>query len=135
MTICKKAENPPHQKWRFFIATKGVDLSLDIWPSRKAFKGILQNTYLMLSLVYFFSIWLFFLKHSPITGLQGKGEGVSVIPHYHFHQLHIHLDISWVITAESSPLHIASSRTRTRNLFLYHKHNLLITTPVDSSIF
>ena len=135
MTICKKAENPPHQKWRFFIATKGVDLSLDIWPSRKAFKGILQNTYLMLSLVYFFSIWLFFLKHSPITGLQGKGEGISVTPHYHFHLLHIHLDISWAITAESSLLHIASSQTWTRNLFLYHKHNLLITTPVDGSIF
>ena len=27
------------------------------------------------------------------------------------------LDISWAITAESSPLHIASSRARTRNLW------------------
>ena len=35
----------------------------------------------------------------------------SLTPHYHFHPLHRHLDISWVITAESSPLHIASSRT------------------------
>ena len=32
-----KAENPSHQKTMFFIATKGVDLSLDIWPSWKAF--------------------------------------------------------------------------------------------------
>ena len=32
------------------------------------------------------------------------------------HPLHRHLDISWAITAESSPLHIASSQTRTRNL-------------------
>ena len=33
-----------------------------------------------------------------------------------FHLLHRHLDISQVITAESSPLHIASSQTRTGNL-------------------
>ena len=37
MTICKKAKNPPLQKTMFFIATNGVDLSLDIWASRKAF--------------------------------------------------------------------------------------------------
>ena len=28
-----------------------------------------------------------------------------------------HLDISWAITAESSPLHIRSSSTRTKNLY------------------
>ena len=48
----------------------------------------------------------------------GEGEGISLTPHYHFHPLHRHLDISWAITAESSPLHIASSRARTRNLWL-----------------
>ena len=36
---------------------------------------------------------------------------------YHFHPLHRHLDSSWAITAESSPLHIAVSRTRTGNLW------------------
>ena len=56
----------------------------------------------------FFSIWVFFHKHSQITGLQGKGESISLTPHYCFHLLHRHLDISWVITAASSPLHIAS---------------------------
>ena len=35
---------------------------------------------------------------------------------YHFPPLHRHLDISQAITAESSPLLIASSRTRTENL-------------------
>ena len=65
---------------------------------------------------YFFSIWVFFHEHSRITGLQGKGEGISLTPHYHFHPLHGHLDISWAITAESSLLHIASCRTRTGNL-------------------
>ena len=67
--------------------------------------------------LFFFSIWIFFHEHSRITELQGKGEGFSLTPHYHFYSLHRHLDISWAITAENSPLHIASSRTRTGNLW------------------
>ena len=35
-----------------------------------------------------------------------KGEGISLTPHYHFHPLHGHLDISRVITAKSLPLRI-----------------------------
>ena len=46
-----------------------------------------------------FSIWIFIHDHSGITGLQGKGEGVSLTPHYHFHPLHGHLEISRAITA------------------------------------
>ena len=64
----------------------------------------------------FSSSWAFFDEHSRITGLQGKGEGIPLTPHYHFHPLHRHLDISRAITAGSSLLHIASSRTRTGNL-------------------
>ena len=64
----------------------------------------------------FFSIWVFFRNHSRSTGLQGKREGISLTPHYHFNPLHRHLDISRAITAKSSPLHIGSSRTRTGNL-------------------
>ena len=45
----------------------------------------------------------------------GKGEGISLIPHYHFHPLHRHLDISRAMTAESSPLHITSSRAQVLN--------------------
>ena len=41
-----------------------------------------------------------------------EGEGISLIPHYHFHQLCRHLDISRAIAAESSPLHIVSRWTR-----------------------
>ena len=52
-------------------------------------------------------IWVFCHDHSWITELQGKGEGISLPPYYHFHPLHRHLDISQVITAEISPLHIA----------------------------
>ena len=61
----------------------------------------------------FFPIWVFFHNHSWITGLHGKGEGISSTPHYHFHPLHRHLDISRAITAESSPPHIGRSRTGT----------------------
>ena len=63
----------------------------------------------------FFSIWVFFHEHSRTTELQGKGEGISLTPHYHFYPLHRHLDMSRTITAESLPLRIASSRTRTGN--------------------
>ena len=67
---------------------------------------------------FFFSIWVSFHEHSRITELQGRGGGgISLTPRYHFHPLHRHLHISWVITAESLPLHIASSRTRTGNLW------------------
>ena len=61
---------------------------------------------------FFFSTWVFFHEHSRITELQGKAEGIPLTPHYHFHPLHRHLDITRTITAESSLLHIASSRTR-----------------------
>ena len=44
--------------------------------------------------------------------------------HYHFHPLREHVDNSWAITAESSPLHIAGSRTRTRNLLVSERNPL-----------
>ena len=60
--------------------------------------------------------WVFFHDISRFKGQEKKGEGISLTTHYHFHPLHRHLDISRAITAESLPLHIASSRTQTRNL-------------------
>ena len=54
-----------------------------------------------LEYIFFSSIWVFFHEHSRFKGQQGKGEAISVIPLYHFHPLHRHLDISWAITAES----------------------------------
>ena len=44
-------------------------------------------------------------------------EGISLTPHYHFHSYQRYLDIRRVVTAESSPLHIGSSRTWTGNLW------------------
>ena len=58
----------------------------------------------------FSSIWNFFHEHWWIRKLQGKGEGIFLTPHYHFHSLHRHLGISRAITVESSPLRIAFSR-------------------------
>ena len=61
----------------------------------------------MRSTLAFFLIWIFFHEHSPITGMQAKGEGISLTPQYHFHPLHRHLHISWSITAEGVTQHIA----------------------------
>ena len=47
----------------------------------------------------------------------GENGGYFFKSFYHFHPLHGHLNISWAITAKSLPLHIASSQTRTRNLW------------------
>ena len=63
----------------------------------------------------FFSIWVFFYKHSQITGLQD------------FHLLLRHLDISRAITVQSSPLHIASSQTRTSNLWFLSTNRLSLS--------
>ena len=67
--------------------------------------------------IFIFSIWVFFHKLSRFTGHQGKVEVISLTPVYHVHLLHRHLDISRVITAGSSSLQVASSRTRTANLW------------------
>ena len=66
----------------------------------------------------FFILIVFFVKkfHESQDSME-KGGGISLTPHYHFHRLHRHLDISRAITAESSPLHISSSRTGTWKLW------------------
>ena len=44
-----------------------------------------------------------------------KWEAISLYPFSQLHPLHRHLDISWVIAAESSPLRIVHSRNRAGN--------------------
>ena len=61
----------------------------------------------------FFFYRVFFHEHSLFTGQQAKKQAISLTSLYHFHPLHRHQGISRVITAESLPLHIGSSRTRT----------------------
>ena len=58
-----------------------------------------------------------FTNIHDLQGSRGRGEAISLIPLYHFHPLQRHLDISRAITAESSTLYIACSRTRTGNLW------------------
>ena len=48
--------------------------------------------YIYINIYIFFSIWVFFHRHSRITGLQEKGEGILLTPHYHLHPLHRHFD-------------------------------------------
>ena len=68
-----------------------------------------------------FNLFIFYLgflsRTFTIQRTARKGEFISLSLFYHFHQLDRHLDISRATTAESSPLHIASSRTRTGNLW------------------
>ena len=65
---------------------------------------------------FFFSTRVFFHEHSQFTWQQGKGEGTSLVPLYHFHPLHGRLSTGRAIAAGSSPQRIASSWTRTENL-------------------
>ena len=87
-----------YPRWSFFAKILSASHRLTIAKS-----SILDR--------FFFFIWVLFHKHSRITGLQGKGEGIPLTPHYR------HLDISWTITAETSPLDIANSRTQTGHLW------------------
>ena len=66
----------------------------------------------------FFSILFLFHELSRFTGQQEKREAISLTPVSHFKLLRKHLDIIQAITAESSPLQIASRWTRTWNLWL-----------------
>ena len=36
--------------------------------------------------------------------MQGKGEGISLTPHYHFHPPQRRLDINWEVAAELADL-------------------------------
>ena len=74
--------------------------------------------------VYIYVFYLgFLLQPSTNHRTAGEGGGHSLTPHYHFHPLPRHLDISRAITAGSSPLHIGSSQTWTGNLwFLRTSH-------------
>ena len=56
---------------------------------------------------YFQCVDIFYIKNFVIL----------LTPHYHFHPLQRYLDINHEITAESVPLEIASSRTRTGSLW------------------
>ena len=62
----------------------------------------------------FFCIWISRIFTIHITGGEGGGYPFTLL--YYFHTLDKHLGISRENAAESSLLHIASSRARTANL-------------------
>ena len=87
---------------------------------KKVVNAVVPSTVIEIAFPWylFFSIEVFFHDRSRVTGLEEKGEGISLTPHYHhFYPLHRHLDIIRAITVESSRLHIGSSWTRTGNLW------------------
>ena len=61
----------------------------------------------------FFSIWVFFHEHSRFTGQHGRGRLFLSLLSITSTRLYI----SRAIIEGNSPLHIASSRTRTGNLW------------------
>ena len=63
-----------------------------------------------------------------------KGEAISLIPLYHFYPLHRHLDISRTINTECSPLHIAKSRTRTKNFIVFERKSPTCTLRLNCSL-
>ena len=87
-----------------------------LWEKFKVMYGGLEMLETIITEAAFF-FWVFFHEHSRFTGQHGKGEAIFLTPLYHFHRLHRHLDISLLLTTESSPLHIAISRTQTRKLW------------------
>ena len=74
--------------------------------------------------IIFFSIWVFFHDHSRITVLQEEEKATFLTPHYHFHPLQRHLDISRAITAGSSSLHTYSSRNLNRQPLVSKRKSL-----------
>ena len=66
---------------------------------------------------FFFRSGFLFTTIRESQDCRGRGRAFLLTPHYHFYRLHRHLYISRAITAESSPLHIGSSRTQTGKLW------------------
>ena len=99
-----------------FLYEVSLYLKIRVSELKKLFGNDREYLYIKFINVFFF--YLGFLSRTfTIHGTAGEGEGIYLTPLYHFHPLHRHLDISRTITAESSPLHIASSRTRAGNLW------------------
>ena len=119
----KKLENKKRErKSRYWVKRQGsaqLSPNLETSFSKNLFLATAAKTYAKADIkVFLFFFYLGFLSQTfTIHETAGEGEGIYLTPLYHFHLLHRHLDISRAITAESSPLHIVGSRTRTGNLW------------------
>ena len=94
------------------------------------------------------SVFFFYLGFLSLTWIihrtarEGGDYFCFLNPLYHFYLLHRYLDISRAIFAESSPLHIARSRTRTQKLFKFkagadsfHAKNFLSSNTTDFAFY
>ena len=83
--------------------------------TKSLFLHVKHNLLFLVLLFFFYLAFLsrIFMIHSQ----QVKGEAISLYPFYHFHPFHSHLDISWIISTESSYLRIAGTRNRRWNLW------------------
>ena len=83
--------------------------------TKSLFLHVKHNLLFLVLLFFFYLAFLsrIFMIHSQ----QVKGEAISLYPFYHFHPFHSHLDISWIISTESSSLRIAGIRNRRWNLW------------------
>ena len=83
--------------------------------TKSQFLHVKHNLLFLVLLFFFYLAFLsrIFMIHSQ----QVKGEAISLYPFYHFHPFHSHLDISWIISTESSSLRIAGIRNRRWNLW------------------
>ena len=79
-------------QYKYFYVGLLQNIFFSNWSLRWNIKFNVSNS--------FFSIWVLFHQHSSITGLQSKSKGIPLTPHYDFHPLYRHLDISRAITAE-----------------------------------
>ena len=103
----------------FFVISYFKNLEFNNFFTK--FEGSKRYFWCLNVLPLFFSTSVFIHDHSQSTGMQGKGKGISLTPHYNFHLLCRNLRISREITEESSPLHIGSSQTQTRNFCFQSK--------------
>ena len=101
------ARNP----WIVFCGWMNVSKGSNVFSSLSVFHAL--DTFYRLNIFRMLNV-LYRLNVSSMLNTL-KGEAISLIPLYHFHPLHRHLDISQTITTECSPLHIPKSRTRTKN--------------------
>ena len=79
--------------------------------------SFLKVGYLMDPFFFFLLSGFSFTNIHESQDCRGRGRACFYLLTTNFHLLHRHLDISRLITAESLPLHIASSQTRTGNLW------------------
>ena len=104
---------------------KAVPKNLAKFTVKHLCRSLVFTEHLRATVFFFLFRFTFTNIHNHRTAEEGGGYYLT--PLYPFHPLHRHFDINRVITAESSPLRIASSRARTGNLWFPSRTQSLTT--------